>query len=88
MSSLVRAAALTARQEQADKRALDLAPIVKELRESGAVALQATAAGLDQRGILAVRGGSWSANQIARLRENIASPFANAGASTASAGLA
>jgi DNA invertase Pin-like site-specific DNA recombinase len=80
-----RAVAIAARQEQADKRALDLAPIVKELQASGAVSLRAIAAGLDQRGVPAARGGSWSANQVARLLENIASPFANAGASAASA---
>jgi len=45
--------------------------------------LRGIAAGLDQRSIPAARGGSWSANQVARLLENIASPFINAGASAA-----
>jgi DNA invertase Pin-like site-specific DNA recombinase len=83
-----RAAAIAVRREQADNRASDLAPIVKELQASGAVSLRAIAAGLDQRGIPAACGGSWSANQVARLLGNIERPFVNASASTASAALA
>jgi DNA invertase Pin-like site-specific DNA recombinase len=78
-----RALAIAARREEADKRALDLKPIIAELQASGAVSLRAIAAGLDQRGIQAARGGSWSANQVARLLENIASPFISAGAASA-----
>jgi hypothetical protein len=70
-----RAAAIAARREEADKRALDLKPIIEELRAAGCESLRAFAAGLEQRGIPAARGGSWSANQVARLLENIASPF-------------
>jgi hypothetical protein len=76
------------RRDQADNRARDLAPIVKELQASGAVTLRAIATGLDQRGIPAARGGTWSATQVQRLLEIIASPFANAGASAASASVA
>jgi hypothetical protein len=50
--------------------------------------LRGIAAGLDQRSIPAARGGSWSANQVARLLENIDRPFTSAGASAASAALA
>jgi DNA invertase Pin-like site-specific DNA recombinase len=78
-----RAIAKRVRKEQADNRAQDLEPTVKELRASGAVSLRAIAAGLDERGIPAARGGSWSANQVARLLERIASPFDSAGASAA-----
>jgi DNA invertase Pin-like site-specific DNA recombinase len=83
-----RASAIAMRREQADNRARDLAPIVKELQASGAVTLRAIATGLDQRGIPAARGGTWSPTQVQRLLEIIASPFANAGASAASASIA
>jgi hypothetical protein len=52
------------------------------------VSLRAIAAGLDQRGIPAALGGSWSATQVARVLEIIDRPFTNAGASTASVALA
>jgi DNA invertase Pin-like site-specific DNA recombinase len=73
-----RAIAIAVRQDRADARAADLAPVVKELRAAGAVTLRAIATGLDERGIPAARGGSWSANQVARLLKNIASPFGSA----------
>jgi DNA invertase Pin-like site-specific DNA recombinase len=78
-----RAIAKRVRKEQAGNRAQDLEPTVKELQASGAVSLRAIAAGLDERGIPAARGGSWSANQVARLLERIASPFVVADASAA-----
>ena len=77
-----RARAIAVRQEQARNRALDLAPTVAELA-SGAVSLRAIAAGLDERGIPAARGGLWSANQVARLLEIIASPFGGSAAASA-----
>jgi hypothetical protein len=66
-----RARAIDVRQEQARNRALDLAPTVAELQASGAVSLRAIAAGLEQRGIPAARGGSWSATHVQRLLEMI-----------------
>jgi hypothetical protein len=47
---------------------------IKELQAAGCESLRAIAAGLDQRGIPAARGGKWSAVQVARLLE-AASPF-------------
>jgi hypothetical protein len=38
--------------------------------------LRAIAAGLEERGIPAARGGKWSAVQVARLLEAAGSPFA------------
>ena len=73
------------RREQADNRALDLAPIVKELQVSGAASLRAIATGLDQRSIPAARGGKWSSTQVMRLLEIIASPFAAAATSASAA---
>jgi hypothetical protein len=56
---------------------------VKELQAAGSV--RAVAAGLDERGIPAARGGQWSANQVARLLKNIARPFGSATASASAA---
>jgi DNA invertase Pin-like site-specific DNA recombinase len=78
-----RAAAIAVRQEQAHNRARDLAPTIKELQTAGAVSLRAIAAGLDERGIPAARGGQWSANQVARLLEIISNPFDVAAAGAA-----
>jgi predicted DNA-binding ribbon-helix-helix protein len=57
------------------KRAADIAPIVKELRASGAVTLQAIADGLNERGIPVARGGQWRITQVVRLLETIDNPF-------------
>jgi DNA invertase Pin-like site-specific DNA recombinase len=59
-----RAAGRAVRQEQARSRALggDLAPTIKELQATGAQSLRALAAGLDERGIPAARGGKWSSS--------------------------
>ena len=70
-----------ARQEKARARAADLAPTVKELQAAGYESLRAIAAGLEERGIPAARGGKWSAVQVARLLENAGlqpRPFENA----------
>jgi hypothetical protein len=44
-----------------------LSPIIKELQASGATSLRAIAAGLNDRGVPTVRGGAWTATQVARL---------------------
>src|SRR6516225_2290587 len=59
----------------ARKRALDLAPTIAELRAAGCKSLRDIAAGLDQRGISAAKGGKWSATQVMRLLEAAAGPF-------------
>jgi DNA invertase Pin-like site-specific DNA recombinase len=64
-----RAAGRAALQERARSRAIDLAPTIKELQASGCESLRAIAAGLEERGIPAARGGKWSAVQVARLIE-------------------
>jgi DNA invertase Pin-like site-specific DNA recombinase len=78
-----RAAGRAVRQEQARSRALDLAPTIKELQATGAQSLRALAAGLDERGIPAARGGKWSSVQVMRLLEIIANPFDVAAAGAA-----
>ena len=53
---------------------MDLAPTIKELQAAGCESQRTIAAGLEERGIPAARGGKWSAVQVARLLE-AASPF-------------
>ena len=72
--------AVAARQEKARARAADLAPIVQELQAAGCESLRAIAAGLEERGIPAARGGKWSAVQVSRLLEAAGSPFGAASA--------
>jgi DNA invertase Pin-like site-specific DNA recombinase len=59
-----RARSRAARTSRADRRAIDLAPIIRVAQASGASSLRSIASHLDQRGITAPRGGAWSAKQI------------------------
>jgi Recombinase len=70
-----RAAGRAAVQARVRNRALDLAPAIQELQAAGCESLRAIAAGLEERGIPAPRGGSWSAVQVARVLEAAAIPF-------------
>jgi hypothetical protein len=54
---------------------MDLAPTIAELQAGGSESLRAIAAGLEERGIPAARGGKWSAVQVARLLEAARGPF-------------
>jgi Recombinase len=64
-----RAAGRAAVQERAR------APTIQELQATGCESLRAIAAGLEERGIPAARGGKWSAVQVSRLLEAAAVPF-------------
>jgi DNA invertase Pin-like site-specific DNA recombinase len=70
-SRAARKLATAAIQARAASRAADLAPIVKELQAAGAVSLRAIAAGLDDQGIAASRGGKWSTPSVIRLLAQI-----------------
>lgn len=59
-------------QEIANSRAADLAPIIADIRATGATSLRAMAAGLNDRGIPAARGGSWGASQVQKVIARIA----------------
>ena len=61
-------AALSAR---ARARAADLAPVVAELRAAGTSTLADLAAGLNDRGVPANRGGKWSPVQVARVLRDL-----------------
>src|SRR4051812_30772486 len=52
--------------QKARERAIDLRPIIADLRAEGAANLSQLAAGLNQRGIPTSRGGTWSATQVRR----------------------
>jgi DNA invertase Pin-like site-specific DNA recombinase len=57
--------------ERAEARAEDLAPLIVDLRASGAASLRDLAAGLNERGIPTARGGEWSAVQVSRVLARI-----------------
>ena len=57
------------RSAMAAERTADLRPIIMDVRASGASSLREIAAGLNQRGIPAARGGPWSAVQVKRALE-------------------
>src|SRR5262245_7455515 len=67
LTAEARAAGREVLHARARGRALDLVPTIAELRATGCESLRAIAAGLEQRGIPAARGGKWSAVQVARL---------------------
>jgi hypothetical protein len=50
-------------------------PYLQELQAAGCESLRAIAAGLEERGIPAARGGKWSAVLVSRLLEAARSPF-------------
>jgi DNA invertase Pin-like site-specific DNA recombinase len=54
-------------QERARKRALDLAPVLDDLRVKGITSKGGMARALNERGIPTPRGGSWLVPQISRL---------------------
>jgi len=70
LTAKARAAGKAVLQERARSRAADLASTIKELQAAGRESLRAIAAGLEERGIPAARGGKWSAVQVTRLLEN------------------
>jgi DNA invertase Pin-like site-specific DNA recombinase len=82
LTAKARAAGRAVLQERARARAVDLAPIITELQAAGVSSLRAIAAGLDERGIPAARGGKWSASQVSRLME-AALPFGGASVAVA-----
>jgi DNA invertase Pin-like site-specific DNA recombinase len=58
--------AVARRVDQADRRAADVAPVIRELQAAG-TSLRGIAADLTARGIPTPQGGAWSAVQVARV---------------------
>jgi DNA invertase Pin-like site-specific DNA recombinase len=77
-------ASVAARRAKAETGAADLARVVQELQASGSESLRTNAAGIDERGIPAARGGKWSAVQAARLLGAAGIPFGGSVANNAS----
>ena len=55
----------------ADRHAQDLAPVVEDIRGSGATSLRAIAAELNERGMLTRRGGRWHVSTVTNLLERL-----------------
>ena len=60
------------RIKKAEARAADLAPIIAEIRASGATSLSRIAKALNERGIRTPRGSEWRPVQVKRVLERIA----------------
>lgn len=54
------------RTARAEQRAADLRPAIEDARQNGAASLRAIAASLNDRGIPAPRGGTWTATAVQR----------------------
>jgi hypothetical protein len=73
LTPAVRRVGIELRQARADRRAADLAPIVKEIRAAGVTSLKGIAAALNQRGIPTSFGHRrWYPMQVARLLRRLA----------------
>lgn len=74
LSKEARGAGREAQVEQAHRRALDLEPLMKELRASGCATCKEIALALTARGIPTARGReAWSATQVARIEARLQS---------------
>lgn len=64
-------ASLEAIRSRADAHAANLAPVVRALGEEGVTSLGAVAAALNERGMLAPRGGRWHKTSVSNLLNRI-----------------
>ena len=55
----------------ADRHALDLAPIVADIRSGDAMSLRAIASELNARGMLTRRGGCWHVSTVTNLLDRL-----------------
>ena len=62
---------VAARSQQADAWAADVWPVIEDLQQSGATTLQQIADGLNERGILTRRNGTWTPIQVSRVLKRI-----------------
>lgn len=72
MTDATREAGTAARIALSHSQAMDLAPVIAELRASGVSSLSALARGLNERGIPTARGGAWSPMQVSRVLDRLA----------------
>jgi hypothetical protein len=64
-------AAVAAIRERADAQALQLQPVLEDLRAEGIETLAGIAAALNERGMQTPRGGQWHASSVRNLRARI-----------------
>jgi hypothetical protein len=57
--------------KNADRHALDLAPVVEDIRAGGAISPRAIAAELNERGMLTRRGGRWHISTVLNLLDRL-----------------
>ncbi|TXN21278.1 recombinase family protein [Methylobacterium sp. WL9] len=71
LTDAARAKGVASRQATAAGRSADIAPIIAEIRASGAASLREIAAQLNDRSIPTARGGVWSAIQVQRVMARV-----------------
>lgn len=71
LSAEIKAKGVQARKNKAHSRAVDMAPIIADIRVGGATTLQAIADALNARNIPAARGGCWSPVQVMRVENRL-----------------
>lgn len=67
LTTEAKAKGVEVRKAKAQSRAVDLLPIIEDIRSSGATTLQAIADTLNARGIPTARGGTWAPVQVSRV---------------------
>lgn len=67
VSDVGRSNSITTRRALAARRNTDIAPIINQIRTTGASTLRQIAAELNERGIPCARGGSWTGAQVKRV---------------------
>jgi DNA invertase Pin-like site-specific DNA recombinase len=67
LTARARAAGRAVRQSKATAFAVDIAPTIAEIQQTGITSLAGIAIELTQRGIPAARGGLWTATQVGRI---------------------
>jgi hypothetical protein len=66
-----KAAAVTI-EDNADRHAANVLPIIREIQKAGATSLRAIAEALNARGIATARGGRWQAMTVSNLLARMA----------------
>jgi DNA invertase Pin-like site-specific DNA recombinase len=74
----VRSRAVASVKADADRFARNVAPIIREIRSSGATSNRGIARSLNARGVATARGGQWTAVQVGAIMKRCESPRGNA----------
>jgi DNA invertase Pin-like site-specific DNA recombinase len=68
----VRERATASVKAEADRFAKNVAPVIRDIRKSGALSLRAVARALNARGVATARGGEWTAVQVSAIEQRVA----------------